>query len=156
MVRLKKILSEEKVGSLHLRRPLCLEKEVSLKEVFRKMHQAGTGCVLLLEEKKIVGIFTERDAMSRVAGRKLDLQTSVESVMTRDPKVLRRGSSVAEAIHCMNQGPYRHLPILDDQGDVFGVVSVRDIIDYLAEHFPYEVYNLPPNPHQISEESEGA
>ena len=110
----------------------------------------------MVEGKGVIGIFTERDVLTKVVEQKVDLATPIEKLMTPDPKVLKREDSVADAIRLMNQGGYRHIPIVDDQGEVQGIVRVRDIIKYLAEHFPYEVYNLPPDPRQIIRAPEGA
>ena len=97
--------------------------------------------------------------MTRVVGQKdqkIDLNLPVEGVMTKNPKTLRMTDTVADAIVLMNQGSYRHIPIVDTNGSVQGIVSVRDVIKYLAEHYPYEVYNLPPDPHQIMRSPDGA
>lgn len=155
MSDLKKALKEDKIQGLRLRPPLCLPQETPLKKVLELMREKKTGCAILVNEKKIVGIFTERDALTRVIEQKVDPKTPIEKLMTANPKVLKRGDSVADAIRLMNQGTYRHIPILDGEGEVQGVVSVRGILQYLAEHFPYEVYNLPPDP-QIIRAPEGA
>lgn len=155
MKDLKKVLKEERIHGLRMRPPVCLPKETPLKRVLEMMREKKTGCAILTDEKKIVGIFTERDALTRVVEQKIDLKTPIEKLMTPDPKVLKIEDSVADAIRLMNQGGYRHIPILDSREWVQGVVSVRDILKYLAEHFPYEVYNLPPDP-QVIRAPEGA
>ena len=68
--------------------------------------------------------------------------------MTADLKTLGRKEALGTAIHLMTGGGYRHLPLVDEDGRLAGVVSARDLILYLAELFPMEVYNLPPSPHQ--------
>jgi CBS domain-containing protein len=104
----------------------------------------------------VAGIFTERDVMTRVIEQKLPATTPVEKVMTPSPKTLKVTDSVADAIRLMNQGRYRHLPLVDADGRLVGVLGVRDVIGYLAEHYPHEVYNLPPDPHQVIRAPEGA
>lgn len=157
MLDLKKILNEEKLRNLRLRPSLCLEMGSPLGAALEEMKKARTGCALVLgADRRIVGIFTERDALGKVWEQKPDPKTPIERFMTPDPKVLKMDDSVAEAIRLMNQGGYRHIPIVDSGGGVRGVVSVRDILSYLAEHFPYEVYNLPPDPRQIARAPEGA
>lgn len=154
---LKKILKEEKVQNLPLRPGLCLDQATPLGVVLETMKRGRTGCVLLVGgDKKVSGIFTERDALTRVAEQKVDLKTPIGKLMTPNPKVLRTGDSIALAIRLMSQGGHRHLPIVDQEGGVRGVVSVRSILVYLAEHFPYGVYNLPPDPGQIIRAPEGA
>jgi CBS domain-containing protein len=55
----------------------------------------------------------------------------------------------------MDQGSYRHLPLVDDSGRVEGIISIQDIIQYLAEGFPTEVLNLPPDPQAKSRSLDG-
>ena len=123
------------------------------------MHAEKKGYAIILEDEKtskIAGIFTERDVMTRIVEQKVSPSTPVEKVMTANPKTLKATDSVADAIRMMNEGHYRHLPLVDDAGRLVGVLSVRDLIAYLAEHYPYEVYNLPPDPHQVIRAPEGA
>lgn len=152
---LKTILKEEKIRGLPFYPLLCLPQKTPLRQVLNAMREKRNGCVIAMDGKKVTGILTERDVLTRVVEQKLDPETPMEKVMTPNPKVLKMEDSVADAIRLMNQGSYRHLPILDASGEVQGLVSVRQIIRYLAEHFPYEVYNLPPNP-QIIRAPEGA
>jgi CBS domain-containing protein len=56
----------------------------------------------------------------------------------------------------MSVGGYRHVPLVDGGGRPVGVVSVKDIVDYLVEHFPREVLNIPPEPGQHVRCAEGA
>lgn len=152
---LGRVLKDEKIQGIRLRPALCLPKTTPIKKVFELMTEKRIGGVIAVEGGKIVGIFTERDALTRVAEKKVDPNTPLEQLMTAGPKVLKMEDSVADAIRLMNQGSYRHVPILDQAGEVKGVLSVRNIIKYLAEHFPNEVYNLPPEP-QIIGVPEGA
>lgn len=156
MTDLKKTLNSEKIQTLKLRPPLMLARTTSLKEVFTRMKEQKTGYAILLEGKTVVGIFTERDALTRVIPQKLDLNTPVEKAMTPNPKVLKTTDSVADAIRLMSQGSYRHIPLVDENSEVTGLLGVRDVVQYLAEHYPWEVYNLPPDPHQVMGTPEGA
>ena len=56
----------------------------------------------------------------------------------------------------MEEGGYRHLPVVDENGKAVGMLSVKRIIRYLVEHFPGAVYNLPPDPGAVQQEREGA
>ena len=75
--------------------------------------------------------------------------------MTRDVLTLRPQDTVAQAIHSMSQGGYRRLPLVDEKRSPVGLVSVRDIVDYLAVLFPHKILTLPPNPAKIPETREG-
>jgi CBS domain-containing protein len=82
---------------------------------------------------KLVGIFTDRDAVVKAAGLTLD-SLYVHDFMTPDPVVLRHDDPIAVAIHKMAVGGFRHIPILED-GRPTGVVTARDVFHHLAEGF---------------------
>jgi CBS domain-containing protein len=84
-----------------------------------------------------------------------DLDVPIEKVMTRDPDTLSPNDSVGKAISKISLTGYR-LPIVDGGGRPLGVLRMRDILHYLAEHFPGVVYTLPPKPHHTMQEREGA
>ena len=98
------------------------------------MTDYNVGAVLVVSEAgKLVGIFTERDVLMRVVSlgeRFEDLPVSM--FMTPDPETLGRENKLAYALHKMDGGDYRHLPIVGEDGRPNGVISVRDILRYVA------------------------
>ena len=76
--------------------------------------------------------------------------------MTTEFHSLRPEHTVLDALELMQTGRYRNVPIVDDDGMLTGVVRPQEILKYLAEAFPEELLNLPPRPHQLMEEPEGA
>lgn len=64
--------------------------------------------------------------------------------MTPSPVVVSPNDSISSAIRKMQEGGYRHLPVLDNQNKPMGILSVKRIVHYLAGHFPTAVFNLPP------------
>jgi CBS domain-containing protein len=100
-------------------------------EAVRRMHDNGTDCVLVVENDKLVGIFTDRDAVLKVAGRPLEARPIAE-LMTHDPVVLRHTDTIAIAINKMAVGGFRHIPICE-HGKPIGLVSARDVFRHLAE-----------------------
>ncbi|MCE9623886.1 MAG: CBS domain-containing protein [Deltaproteobacteria bacterium] len=149
-------LKTEKIRNLSTREAVAVHPELTLGEVLRRMQEKKTGCAVVLEGKRVVGIFTERDALIRGLLANPDLQSPISEFMTRKPKLLDREDTLAVAIRLMHEGKYRHLPVVNGRKEFLGLVSVRDIVFYLSENFPLEVYNLPPDPHQISSKAEGA
>lgn len=122
------------VREIMTHRTVCrVSPGTSVREAIRLMSACNVGSVLVTDDGRLAGIFTERDAVRRVlaAGRDPDL-TIVAEVMTREPDTIRPGASVDDAIRCMDEFGYRHLPVVD--GDVLvGVLSIRDCsIDDLA------------------------
>src|SRR2546430_16487635 len=86
-------------------------------------------CLLVTDSDRLVGIFTERDAVLKVAGVKLDA-FDVRDFMTRDPVVLRHDDTIAVAINKMAVGGFRHIPIVED-GRPIGVVAARDVFRHI-------------------------
>jgi len=116
-------------------------------KVVDEMKAKGRGAVLVEENGALVGIFTERDLVSRVDHADiLWSHVLVKDVMTPHPTVIRPADSVHEALRRLVQGKRRHLPVVDDKGAVLGLLSIRDILRYVASKFPEDMMNLPPNP----------
>jgi CBS domain-containing protein len=110
------------------------------------MNERHTGCVLVQKDGKLAGIFTERDLLRRVVFRDGNRSWKVDAVMTRDPETLRPSASVAFALNKMSVDGYRHIPIVDDEGKAVGVLSIKDIVNFVVDFFPESVLNLPSDP----------
>jgi len=101
----------------------------SIRDAGRYMVEHGVGSVLVIDDNKLRGIFTERDALRIfVATRRNADHTNVEDVMTENPVTLTPDSTRDDALKAMDDGNFRHLPVIDDKGNVLGVVSQRDLI----------------------------
>ena len=101
----------------------------SIRDAGRYMVEHGVGSVLVMDGEKLEGIFTERDALRIfVATRRSPDQTSIADVMTRDLQTISPEASPEEALQRMNEGKFRHMPVVDDAGKVLGVVSQRDLV----------------------------
>jgi len=106
----------------------------SLLDAIRLMQKTRHGSVLVVEQGRLVGIFTERDALNRVAGEPIDLAAvAVSEMMTRNPETLREEDVLAFALHRMAVGNYRHIPIMRG-GHPIGFVSVRGLLRYLVQN----------------------
>jgi len=113
--------------------PILVEPETPLDIAVAAMHDAEADCVLVMAGDQLVGIFTDRDAVVKAAGKRLE-SFRVSDFMTPDPVVLRHDDPIAVAIHKMAVGGFRHIPILQD-GRPTGVVTARDVFHHLAEGF---------------------
>jgi signal-transduction protein with cAMP-binding, CBS, and nucleotidyltransferase domain len=109
--------------------PTLVEPSLPVADAIRRMHAAGTDCLLVAEDGHLVGIFTDRDAVVKVAGKGVDA-SAVRGFMTPDPVVLRRGDTLAVAIHKMAVGEFRHIPIVDGDAPI-GIVSAADLFHHL-------------------------
>jgi CBS domain-containing protein len=110
--------------------PKVVDVGMAVDDAIARMQAEGTDCLLVTEGGELVGIFTDRDAILKVAGR-TSAGTTIGEVMTADPVILRSGDPVAVAINKMAVGGFRHVPIVD-QGQATGVVSARDVFRHLV------------------------
>jgi len=148
-------LETETVEHCYPSEALCAAPDEPVRSVLRKLQQARTGVAMVCNGERLLGIFTERDAL-RLLSDGASLDAPVSQVMIENPVTLRRTDTVAHAIGLMSAGGFRRLPIIDEQGKVRGVLKVSGILHYLVEHFPKVVYTLPPEPHQKTAAREGA
>ena len=151
-------ITEERLRVLSRRQPVTVEPGTSLADCVRAIQRTGTGDSVFVCDAsgRLLGVLTERDVFARIVGGTVDLQQSVESLMTTDPKTLDLDDTIRDAIVLMQTGRYRNVPMVDANRRLVGVVRQSDIIKFLAESFPEELLNLPPRPHQRMKEPEGA
>ena len=101
--------------------------ESTVRTAARLMAENGCGSILVMEGERLLGIFTERDLLTRVAAAEKSLErTRLREVMTRNPDTVRADEPVKEAIRKMDEFSYRYLPVLED-GRVIGVISTRHL-----------------------------
>ena len=107
--------------------PLTLPPSATVRDACRCMHDHCIGAVLVTEgDHRLLGIFTGRDAVHRVlAEGRSPARTKLAEVMTPDPNTMPPGRTAIEALRLMEDGRYRHVPIIDD-GKVVGIVSRFD------------------------------
>ncbi len=127
-----KLLSD-RVGDLTMGPAIVVAADASVRQAVEKMRRFRHGCVIVEDTERLVGIFTERDLLTRVLLRGLDPdQVSMAEVMTRNPWTLTPGDPPAFAIHRMVAQGVRHLPVIGG-GELQGFVSVRNILRYIHE-----------------------
>ena len=148
-------LESEGVASAYPDQPLATHAEDSIANVLQLLRAQRTGAVVICDGPKIVGIFTERDALKMMA-KGGDLSAPVRTVMSSPPATIASTATVADAIRMMAEGAFRHLPIVDKDLSPTGVLAVHGIVRYLVDHFPETVYNLPPDPKAAPKAREGA
>jgi CBS domain-containing protein len=139
-------LATDIIAVLSPAEPICLSEAATVHEAVQIMLARRQAGVLVTDEAgRLAGIFTERDVLTRVVGKDLDAhRTSLASVMTRNPEALTVRDRVAYAVHCMSVAGYRTIPLVDPESRPIGVVTVSDIVRWLANLFPEAVLNLRP------------
>ncbi len=124
-------LMTDRIGDLDLTLPLTVTADETAEAVIARMREARHGCVQVCDGETLIGIFTERDVLSRLVRPGLDARTTrVGEMMTSRPNTLTTADPPAFAIHRMVTQGFRHLPILD-RGKLAGTISVRNILRYI-------------------------
>ena len=110
---------------------LSIEGDATVFDAIKRMVEANVGSLLVLEAGKLAGIVTERDYLRRVAleGR-TEKETEVREIMTAPLVYVTPETSLDECMGVMTERRIRHLPVLDDDRDVVGVVSIGDVVKY--------------------------
>ncbi len=126
-------LLRDRIERLWPKSPSAVPPEMPVGQVLKKMVGETIGCVMVVEGGELVGIFSERDALMKlnVDAAKF-MNRPISQFMTPRPVTLETSDKIAFALHKMNVGGYRHLPILFN-GKLAGVISIRDILRYLTE-----------------------
>ena len=129
---------------------------MKLQDALDLMHSEKSGYLIIADEhSRVVGMFTEREVLMNVLCEGVALSEPVQKFMRKDVHPLQKSNSVWDALKAMDEFSIRHIPLLDEYGQVNGILSIRTIVSFLAELFPTEVFNLPPKADQIHETVEG-
>lgn len=123
------------IGVLCPRTPVCVAPTDTVQAVIARMADHGIGCVLVTEGRTLAGIFSERDVLTRVTSSPARLSEPVKSVMTPRPFTIAARDSIGYALQAMDLGGYRHLPIVDESGQATGMISIRDIVRFIAVYY---------------------
>jgi CBS domain-containing protein len=129
--------------------PVTVPPDAPVQKAVDLMKAKKASAVLVVERsraRRVVGIFTERDLVGRAIGKRGWAKAPVRRYMTAAPEALRTKDPVAYAMNKMSVGRFCHVPIVDDAGRAAGVLSLRDLLDFIVELCPEEILNLPPEP----------
>jgi len=131
--KVERSLMEDPVAVLQPRQPLTLQPIATVAEAMRTMLAQDVGALLVVDGTgKLVGIFSERDLLTKVAGIHSDYaDRPLADFMTAEPETLNPEDTLAFALHKMDVGGYRHMPLLQE-GRPTGVISVRDIMRHIT------------------------
>ncbi len=129
--------------------PVTVPPDAPVARAVELMRARKVSAVLVVERartRRLVGIFTERDLVSRALPARGWAKARVEKFMTKAPEALRARDPVAYAVNKMSVGGFRHVPVVDDAGRPAGMVSAGDVLQFVVELCPEEILNLPPEP----------
>jgi CBS domain-containing protein len=140
---------ETRIRDLKPQAAVTIPEDASVARAIEIMRRRKLGAVLVVSKKRprrLVGLFSERDLLNRALPLKGYGRLKVAKLMTRDPEALRPQDSCAYALNKMSVGRFRHIPLVDANHVPVGMLSIRDVIDFLVELIPEEILNLPAEP----------
>ncbi len=129
---LREMLMQTPIAALQPKTPISVAPEASLADVILLMNENRIGCVLVVDNGRLVGIFTERDVLTRVAGQVANLNLAkVADYMTPEPVTAQAQQPIADALQILSDHTFRHLPLVDARGRLEGIISFRDVVTFL-------------------------
>ncbi len=148
-------LQEKKISEIINPKLLQVPPDVSVKRAVEYMQENKSAYVIVSDNNKALGIFTQADAVQTLFQSDFDWKRPIRDIMTKDPVSLSPNDSVMRAIDIMAEHSSYYIPLINEKQELVGILSVRTLIRALAEFYPAEVYNLPPDPHQVMPTPEG-
>lgn len=131
---LERSIYKDRIRLLWPRKPVAVAPSTPVAEVLKILVVNTIGCVMITEGEKVVGIFTERDALLKLNTQAGELGgRPIAEFMTPHPQMLSVDDKIAFAVQRMDLGGYRHVPLVDGEGQLVGVISVRDILQYFMQ-----------------------
>lgn len=157
MADIENILKKQFLHQVELEPCILVERNTSILETVQKMRNTPKiHAAIVIEAEKPIGMLTQRNIMHQLTLSGMDLNESIESVMTPHPKTLTLQSTLRETVDLLNRESLLTLPIVNADGKIVGVATARALIHHITAHFPATVYNLPPDPHRVSSSPDGA
>jgi CBS domain-containing protein len=124
----------DRISVLVPKSPITTTATTPVGDVLRMMVEHGIGCVVVVDGERPIGIFSERDALTKIGAEAADAAARpVSDFMTPNPQTLVASAKLAFAVQRMDLGGYRHLPIVGPQGELVGIISARDILRHLTD-----------------------
>ena len=138
--------------------PVVVPPYTKVIDAINLFNEKDVGCVLIVnpDNQKLIGIFTERDVIRKLVNKGHDLhKETIDKYMTGKPDSLQVSDPIAYALNRMAAGGYRHIPLVDESNKPVGFLSIKDIVEHLADYYSNEILNLPPTPHAKQRNKEG-
>jgi len=133
---LERSLAEDQIQDMNAWLAAQVSPDATVAETLKLMVDCDIACVLIVDRGKLEGIFSERDVLNRLTDDFESLRDQpISEVMTPNPVYLRDTDSPAKAINLMATGGFRHVPVLDVDDKVVGILGPRRVTAFLDEHF---------------------
>ena len=133
---LERALAEETVDAIQVRPFAQISASARVSEAIQTLHKTQVSSLLVVDEGRLVGIFTERDVLERVVEQYARLSDAmVSDVMTTNPTVIYETDPAAAAVAAIAVAGHRHVPVLRVDGTLLGVVSPRRVFEFSQNYF---------------------
>src|ERR1044072_3822086 len=145
---------DQRVSVLETDDYIAVSPHTPLSQAIEAMKTDEGGCVIISDDGRVAGIFTERDLLPKVLGENANLDSPISEWMQPKVETLSPDATIGDAVRLMNEKSFRNIPLVK-KGELVGSISVFDIIRYLAECYPKATMNLPPLPEQVMDTVDG-
>ncbi len=136
---MERALCENRVDQMRTKPSMAVEASTTVRDTLKQMYDMNIASVIVTEDGRLVGILSERDVLNKVVDRYDQISDQpVREVMTVHPTAVYDTDTPAKAINLMAVGGFRHIPILDVDDQIVGVLGPRRVADYLRQHIPTE------------------
>lgn len=133
-LQLLELLQRPVNDMLHKTPVLKCTPDTSVKEAVKMLQDSRVGSIIVSQDLRIVGIFTERDFLMKIAFHKGDwTKEKISTFMTANPVCIQRHERIGKLLLRMRRGKFRHLVVVDSYGNLENIISMRDIVDYLID-----------------------
>jgi CBS domain-containing protein len=133
---LEQALADETVVAIRHEPFVTISPDMLVQEAVEKLAGLHVACLLVAEDNKLVGIFSDRDVLDKVTLEYDEVKDRpVRDVMTDSPIYVHEGDSAAAALSVMAVSGYRHVPVLATGGDLVGIISPQRVTAFLQQHF---------------------
>jgi CBS domain-containing protein len=143
------------ISALGLQSPVTVSTTASVGAALEAVQKHGQGYVLIVEDGRPRGIMSQREVLMKIVARDVKYDSNVMEFASRIPVTLTAKERIARAIKVMIAEGVDNIPIVDADGKATAVLRSVDVIHFLAETFPEQLLNLPPQPHQTLPKPEG-
>ncbi len=154
------LLEEDRVLDLGPLPAPRLPADATLPQAIQFLVRGRRGAIVIVDGMRPIGIFSERDVVNRVStsvfsSRDESSKIALRELMSHPPITVRRQATLAEAMALMVERGLRHLVVVDAEGQLRGLLTTNDLIQFFTDQYPEETVNLPPRLHQVYATPEG-
>ena len=131
---LERVLCETEVSRMCITPVAWVDKSATVQDALDMMCKYDCSCVIIKEGDRAAGIFSARDVLNKVADDPATRARPITDYMTPDPRTVYATDSPAKALNLMAVGGFRHIPVLDTDDKLIGVLGPRRTTEFLQEH----------------------